>query len=457
MSNIMSYLTDLEGNLGYFERWARRSNHLQLESGVLAFRDVKPHHNFVYGGDFCDKGPGDLRIGAALIDFKKKYPSDVFLIAGNREIKCRRFTYELSTDIQQRLLVGPAAFWNQNASPRLYAMQQLQAETKKPITDVDVERYILNKSNKECQTLYLKWMLNETMGCGPFQNKPSTFEYRRMELAQMSGLPNQGVSDETVTQSFIDSLAPGGVVNQYLKLAQLGVVIGETLFVHGAVTLENMGYIPGMKESQPRITDAKEWIDALNDWYREQINEWSNNPIENKLHAPGHKPLDKYVLFNPKSVVTNNWYIQGKLAPIPDKVVKFLNEAGIYRVISGHQPFSDFPLIIRHENLEVIVGDTGYSDSTAAKDNRGEALHNLDVIGLGKHSHASIDAIFKDGSSMLLTLPSRAKGNGTDIGHFTRDGQLIRPMNSTQLCSSQLDGFKIIDAPVKEHGPFVLK
>ena len=341
LPRIITHLTDIEGNLSYFQRWVNRSKYLQFEQGALAFREPKANHKFIYGGDFCDKGPGDLRIGAELIDFKTKHPLNVSLIAGNREIKCRRFTYELSANIQQRLLHGVPAFWNPKSLPRHYAMQQMLTETKGAASNNALERYVLSKSDEECQTLYLKWMLNETMGCGPFQNKPNTFEYRRMELAQIAGQPTINIVDEKVTQSFIHSVSPGGVIREYLKLAQLGDVIGETLFIHGAVTLENMGFVPGMLESQTRITDAKEWIETLNDWYSNQIKEWLMHPADLKLQAPGQKPLDKYVLFNPKSIVTTNWYAQGKLAPIAEKVVKFLNDAGIYRVVSGHQPFSE--------------------------------------------------------------------------------------------------------------------
>lgn len=450
LPRVISHLTDIEGNVRYFQRWVNRSKYIQFEKGNLAFREPQANHTFVFGGDFCDKGPGDLRIGTQLIDFKTKHPLNVSLIAGNRDIKCRRFTYELSTNIRQRLLTGAPAFWNPKSAPRDYAMQEMVVKTKSAPSSTNLERYVLHKSIEECQTLYLKWMLNETMGCGPFHSKPNTFEYRRMELAHIGGQPTNTIPDEAVTQSFIHSVSPDGVVHQYLKLAQLGDIAQETLFIHGAVTLENMGYVPGMLESDARITDAKEWIEALNDWYKIQIKDWISHPLELKFEPPGHKPLDKYVLFNPKSIVTTNWYTQGKLAPIPEKVVTFLNNAGIYRVVSGHQPFADFPLVIRQANLEVIVGDTGYSDPSAEEDNRGQAIHNLDIIGQGKKSHALIDAVFKDGTSLKCNLPSRIPFDSNDdaeIGHFTEEGQLIRPMNGSQIGSCQLEGYHIIETP----------
>lgn len=446
----ISHLTDIEGNLSYFERWCKRSNYLQFEDGRLLFRDTDC--KFVYGGDSCDKGPGDLRLGRILVDFKQANPEDVILIAGNRDIKSRRFTYELTSMIRQRLLFGAAAFWNQKMPPRQYVIRQMQAENKSANSEIDIKNYVMSLSLEACQTLYLKWMLVETMGCGSFHNKPTTFEYRRMELAAITGQSLDQISDDMVTKSFIDSVMSSGYLISYLKQAQLAYMVGETLFIHGAITIENMGYVPWMSDSDSRITDAREWIQQLNGWYASQIREWLDYPVEEDLHAPGHKPLDEYVVFNPKSIVTSNWYRQGQFTPIPEKVVKFLNKAGIYRVVSGHQPCSDFPLIIRNPDLEVIVGDTGYSDPSAKNDNRGKALHNLTIIEQGNIGFTSIDAIRRDGSTMVLNLPSRtevSEGKDTIIGHFTQDGRLIRPENATRLLASQLDGFSVIDRPFK--------
>lgn len=41
---------------------------------------------FIYGGDVMDRGPGNLRILAALVDLKLRYPENVVLIKGNRDV-----------------------------------------------------------------------------------------------------------------------------------------------------------------------------------------------------------------------------------------------------------------------------------------------------------------------------------------------------------------------------------
>ena len=50
-----------------------------------------------------------------------------------------------------------------------------------------------------------------------------------------------------------------------------------------------------------------------------------------------------------------------------------------------------------------------------------------------------------------MNLPSHAQvdeGDDTIVGHFTPDGQLIRPGSEKSFISSQLDGFMIIDRPL---------
>jgi len=448
---IISHLTDVEGNLSYFKRWVARSTQLVFQNGSLSYSNPNLNQKFVHGGDFCDKGPGDLRIGEALVGLKERAPGDTTLIAGNRDIKCRRFTYELNPQfIRERLLHGPSAYWSK-VSPRDYVIKQMISEGYSPHSEIDIDHHVQKLGIKACQTLYLKWMLNETMGCGAYPKKMGTFKFRRNELAEITGKPISEINDEMVTQSFIDSVSPNGVVTRYLKQAQLAAIYGETLFIHGAITPENMGYVPGMTEEDRRVTDAKEWLDMLNCWYAKEIKAWLTNPIEDKLTPPGHKPLDDYILFNPKSVVTTNWYQHGKLSPIPESVIMFLNKAGIYRVVSGHQPFSDFPLIIRSPTLEVIGADTSYSDTSAEKDNRGKAIHNLEIHQFDGAGFVSIHAMRKNGCEMALRLPSKSNvssGVDTPIGHFTSSGNLIWPKEKS-LVQCQMDGLNVIEKPLE--------
>ena len=43
------------------------------------------------------------------------------------------------------------------------------------------------------------------------------------------------------------SIEPGGCVWEYLDNAQIGVVIGNTVYVHGGITADAIGFIPNMQ------------------------------------------------------------------------------------------------------------------------------------------------------------------------------------------------------------------
>ena len=47
--------------------------------------------HFVFGGDAVDKGVGDIRICRELVALKKKYPSRVGLLLGNRDLNKLRY------------------------------------------------------------------------------------------------------------------------------------------------------------------------------------------------------------------------------------------------------------------------------------------------------------------------------------------------------------------------------
>ena len=81
----------------------------------------------------------------------------------------------------------------------------------------------------------LKWMLEQTLG------SPDAFRYRREELA-MQG--KAVVTEEDVLRSFRESLQPQGLVARYLREGQLALRIQDTLFVHGAVEEEALGFVP---------------------------------------------------------------------------------------------------------------------------------------------------------------------------------------------------------------------
>lgn len=210
----IGYATDIEGNFDYWERYKAMSRVLQVDSrtGNLLLRD---NCHFVFGGDVCDRGKGDIRIANALVKLKQTYPDRVHLILGNRDMNKLRFIIEtdpkmLSVDLPP-YWVRPNEFYSTNNA---------------------VDR--------------VKLILYKTMGSGPTPN--DSFEERRQELKEIksseTGTPVESITinDDTVVASFHDSARVDGFMTKYLKQGQLGLILHDTLFVHGGVRDNSIGY-----------------------------------------------------------------------------------------------------------------------------------------------------------------------------------------------------------------------
>lgn len=93
----IAYVTDLEGNLDYFDRWVQQSRVLRYKVDVPDELElVHDRAYFVYGGDAVDRGEGNRRLVDRLVRLKRDFPTRVYLLAGNRDLNKLRFTSELS-------------------------------------------------------------------------------------------------------------------------------------------------------------------------------------------------------------------------------------------------------------------------------------------------------------------------------------------------------------------------
>jgi hypothetical protein len=95
------YLTDVEGNYEYFERYVEISKVLKWANTEKTSLELEDGAYFVFGGDSQDKGTGDIRFVKVMLDLKKKYPDRVFFIIGNRDANKLRLTTELSDEAMQ--------------------------------------------------------------------------------------------------------------------------------------------------------------------------------------------------------------------------------------------------------------------------------------------------------------------------------------------------------------------
>jgi len=116
----------------------------------------------------------------------------------------------------------------------------------------------------------LQYMYQHQMGC------LHTFEHRRRAIAVARGCLESAVSDTDVVEDVLAGVSHGGAVHEYLRHGQIGVVIGDTAFVHGGITRENMGFVPA-RVNHDRLAlgpspgyetlgskCVQEWIEDLN-------------------------------------------------------------------------------------------------------------------------------------------------------------------------------------------------
>ncbi|GBG26422.1 Serine/threonine-protein phosphatase [Hondaea fermentalgiana] len=377
----VGYLTDVEGHLDFFCRSVQFSSVLELtersSSAVkLEFKDADA--SFVYGGDVCDHGPGDIRVSRALVDLKNRYPDRVFILAGNRDINKLR----LSSELWRRFDKDPTAAVN-----------------------------------------FLKMMLQRTMG------SPNAFESRRQELTEMNGNP---ASDVDVVASFCDAMRPGGYMISYLEAAQLGALVGDTLFVHGAVPAGGLGFVPTTRRDGFYMDEPRAWISRLNEFYADQLAEWAANPEVRSPNANGDLVMDysRPGGIEGRGVVYNDWLEDDDTIPasIPQSVAGFLHRGGIRRVVSGHRPHGETPTVIRRSDdpeLVVITADTSYSDPEAA-DTRGQVVCEVVVTP----QETCIRGHLKDGTEYAFVVEDHPElgyrlENGGHVKAVVPDGVLV--------------------------------
>jgi hypothetical protein len=298
MAERVAYLTDLEGMWDRLVRYADGNRDVWLDdrAGLTLADGV----TFVYGGDTIDRGPAGRRILATLLEARRRYGERVVLLAGNRDINKIRLRRELAGHPPRRAPEG---------LPR--------AEL-------------------------LRWIFDHTMGAR------DAFEHRRRELGPSD--------DEAVTESFLDDLAPDGLLHAYLAAARIAYRRGRTLFVHGGVTRENLGLVP---EREGRVPLA-EWPEALNDFYVRYVDafragEAAHSLVLYQAPAPGQRTNPASVVYGRSTDEHNNLVLPG------GRAVDELREAGIHRIVVGHTPTGDTPAIARRDGFELICADNSYA------------------------------------------------------------------------------------------------
>jgi hypothetical protein len=249
----VSYVTDIEGNWNYWDRFVRVSDVLKLTEKVdpttkAIDREInlKENCHLVFGGDVCDRGPGDLRVVRELLDLKEAYPDYVHFILGNRDVNKLRLAVELDDCM---LSSAGKVYWIDASSG---------GETGKTQSE-------LANSGSQNAVDRLKWILKSTMG------SPGAFEYRRQELA-LEGKPHE---DMDIVNSYLEWVQPNsGELFRFMAHGKIALIIGDTLYVHGALKPSNIGWVPPKRGENPAgkvVENLRKWVDEINGFLDDEV------------------------------------------------------------------------------------------------------------------------------------------------------------------------------------------
>lgn len=407
----ITFLTDVEGDREYLERYVRRSK-------VLMFCDAAPSLErdgsslffpydhaidfrsdddvLVFGGDVWDQAGADLYVIRQLLHLRRRHPDRVHFVMGNRDINKMRMVSELGGPGEAQCPPWPrrGASVRKGGGNVAAPRGGNQEEEEEVVSRDPVER--------------LKWILAGTMG------SPRAFENRRWELAHERG---STVTDMDVVESYRSSCHPrSGEISEYLANAKLVICLGEALFLHGSLPVTGVlsvheevnasespwsdltPFMPwledGMRATDANVTSVRDWLRTLNEFSQSQVEEWEKHEgdSEEDIH-PGsvgrRSPRKSYASLihygvgrlpngDPyPTIVRSGWCDDGmprRFFPCASgtdqrfvaQTREFFERAGVRLICSGHQPQGDAPNVIRvtlsgMEPAYVLICDTSYS------------------------------------------------------------------------------------------------
>jgi hypothetical protein len=420
----ISYLTDVEGDRDYLTRYVEQSKVLcfrpcssshPLTADNLSFdfpynhcmdfrRTQQPSQNddchLVYGGDVWDQGGSDLYVIRQLLHLKARYPDNVHIVMGNRDVNKMRLVQELRTDDDSLVRDTLGVYWLRGSG--LVG----DPERGEPLSRSPVER--------------LRWILRWTMG------SPRAFDHRKWELEQeqKGATTPRIITDEDVVRSYQQSSHPNGEMGYYLANATLALRLGQVLFVHGSLPMTpellREGYKPDFWDDLtfampwlPKHVTARDmgvetiddWLLALNNFGAHCVQAWrtgdpqKNGNVWSEVGGYDHssQPYSQLIQYgmgwtpgrgrNP-TVVYNRWCSNGMPTSFfPDedptfaKVTQdFFQRTGLSLICSGHQPQGDMPNSIRlalaNRTSWIMSCDTSYSGDTTFLNLPGDAIQH---------------------------------------------------------------------------------
>ena len=150
--SLVAYISDIEGNFAawqnyithsavvYHEDSSASSRHHQIagahhtnefdqkiNSTAHSTLTLRDNCHFVFGGDVCDRGNGDIRILQDLIHLKQRYPDRVHFIMGNRDVNKMRLPFALHPKV---IATKPKAYWTPNTGDEGYELNDKNHKMK---------------------------------------------------------------------------------------------------------------------------------------------------------------------------------------------------------------------------------------------------------------------------------------------------------------------------------------
>ncbi len=312
----VAYLTDVEGQWNKLEAFVEENPCVRLDAGGVLH--VEAGCVFVFGGDAIDRGVSSRRIVRALLDVRLRQPGRVVLLVGNRDLNKIRLVRELA------------------GAPPAKAPAEVKGASASAL---------------------LQWIFTHTMGAR------DAFGHRRAELVA----EGRDADDEAVARSYLEDLAPDGDLTRYLSACQLAHRDGDALFVHGAVTDENLGVVPGRDDRAPTVSA---WVDALNRFYEADLAAWRRSLdapptldgddwagrvlVDYQAPIPDTKLNQRSVIYGRPTDAANTPWLPSRA------VVTRLRDEGVKRLFVGHTPSGDAPAVLRDEGFTFVMADNSY-------------------------------------------------------------------------------------------------